>query len=301
MDPESRNYDIFNAFLQDDISFSDRRLHLTLGSKFEYNDFTHSEIQPNARLLWKPNDRHSLWAAVSRAVRTPSRVETASTALISVIPPPAMGPLPVAVKFSASEDFDAEKLTAYELGYRIQVSSELSFDTAFYFNDYKDLRQTVTGAPIFGPTYTTLPVTGTNETKGEIYGFELAADWKPTAWSRIQAAYTYMDIDMDSGVGSILREQDPNFQLSLRTSFDLPWDLELDFWYRHIGKVSDTIGAYDAFDARIGWHYNEHLELSIVGQNLFDSHHPEFEDEGLHYVSTEVERGFYGKATWTFD
>ena len=304
IDPSSRNFDVFNAFLQDEISFFDKRLRFTLGSKFEYNEFTHAEIQPNARLLWKPNDKHSLWVSVSRAVRTPSRGERDSTALLSSVPPPIMGPLPVAITYFGSEDFDSEDLMAYEFGYRAQIAPKLMLDTTFYFNDYKNLRQNTLGVPFpddpLLPTHLILPVSSTNDTEGEVYGFELAADWHITKWCRIQAAYTYMDVDLDSDGSNVnvAEEQNPDYQLSLRTSFDLPWNLELDLWYRHVDEVSDAIDSYDSVDARLGWKYGDHLEISIIGQNLLDNYHPEFVPEALDSVATEVERGVYGKVLW---
>ncbi len=303
IDPTSRNFDIFSAFLQDDINFFDKRLSFTIGCKFEYNKFTHSEFQPSARVLWKPNEKHSLWAAVSRAVRTPSRGERDSIALLSTVPPP---PLPIAITYYGSEDFESETLMAYEIGYRARISPELTLDTTVYFNDYEDLRQNVLGTPFpddpFAPAYIIQPVYSTNGMAGEVYGFELAANWRPTAWSRFQAAYTYTEMDLEPGGGnvSVAEEQNPNYQLSLRGSFDLPGNLELDVWYRHVDEISDTINGYGTIDARLAWKYRESLELSIVGQNLLNSHHPEFEPEALNSVATEIERGVYGKIVWKF-
>ena len=73
--PDSGSSDLFSAFLQDEIELLPDRLRLTLGSKFEQNDFTGFEVQPSARLIWLPTERSTLWGSVSRAVRTPSRLE----------------------------------------------------------------------------------------------------------------------------------------------------------------------------------------------------------------------------------
>ncbi len=303
MDTASIDYSIFNAFIQDEIGFFDKRLRLTLGSKFEHNDFTHSEFQPNARLIWLPNDRHSTWASVSRAVRTPSRVERDATALMTVIPPATAGGLPAAVTYYGSQNFDSEELISYELGYRVKVTPELTLDAALYYNDYEDLRQTtIDEATIDGwpPTHVILSSTGTNNAHGEVHGFEFAADWKMTEWSLLEAAYTYMDMDMDYGDSNILAEQDPQNQLSLRASLDLPWNLDLDLWYRHVSEVSDIVDGYDTVDLRLGWKYGKTVEVSVVGQNLLAEHHLEFQPEGLHTVETEVERSVYGKLTVRF-
>jgi iron complex outermembrane receptor protein len=54
--PESRQFSIYNAFLQDDLTVVSDRLHLILGAKVEHNEFTGWELQPNGRLLWTPRE-----------------------------------------------------------------------------------------------------------------------------------------------------------------------------------------------------------------------------------------------------
>jgi iron complex outermembrane receptor protein len=49
---------------------------VTLGAKVERNDFSGLELQPTGRVRFKINAKHSLWAAVSRAVRMPTRFDT---------------------------------------------------------------------------------------------------------------------------------------------------------------------------------------------------------------------------------
>jgi len=302
--PGSRDYGIASAFLQDDISFFDKRLRFTLGSKIEYNEFTQTEVQPTARVLWRPNSKHSLWASVSRAVRTPSRGENDSIALSAVVPPSAeTGFLPVAAYFIGSDDYDSEELIAYEIGYRVQATPKLMLDAALYYNDYKDLRQTINGTATpdsLPPSHLILPIYITNGVEGKVYGLEVAADWHPTDWSRIQVAYTWMDVDIEKNASTSNIELDPDYQLSLRASFDLPWNLGFDVWYRHVDELSADIDGYDAVDARLSWKYGDNLEISVVGQNLFDSQRLEFIPEALDSVPTEVERGIYGKIVWRF-
>ena len=301
--PLSRSVNIFNGFLQDEIGFFDKRLRLTLGSKFEYNDYTRWEIQPNARLLYKPSEKHSIWTAVSRAVRTPARVERDTTALLAVMPP-SPETLPVAIVYQAADHFESERLTAYELGYRVQATAELAFDSAVYYNEYKGLRETATGIAYpegLPPTHVVLPVSSTNDTEGSVYGVELAVDWRPMEWFRLQPAYTYMENDIDYNANDVISAQDPRHQFSLRTSVDLPHDIQFDLWYRNVAAVSDAVDGYHTIDARIAWKYSENLKFSVVGQNLIDGHHPEIQPEALHTVGTEVERGIYAKIVWQFE
>ena len=103
--PQRRSLQTFSAFAQDEIALVKDRLHLTLGTKLEHNDYTGFEVQPSARLAWKLSQQQTLWGAISRAIRAPSRIDRDL-----VVPPVTFG----------SPDFESEKLRAYELGYRVQ-------------------------------------------------------------------------------------------------------------------------------------------------------------------------------------
>ena len=130
----------------------DNRLQITLGSKFERNEFTGFEIEPNARLLWNLTPNQSIWTAVSRAVRTPALTEEGLRLNSQVIPPgtPANpSPLPAVIAVFGSHQFNSEDLLAYELGYRVQATSNLSLDIATFYNNYSNLRTAEPG-PLAG-------------------------------------------------------------------------------------------------------------------------------------------------------
>jgi len=153
-----------------------------LGPKFENNDYTGLEIQPSGRLLWTPHERHSVWAAVSRAVRTPSRAEVESRIVNSILrpgAPPGFLPFPAVVTVVGNQDFQSEVLMAYELGYRVQAHERLSLDLAAFYNDYDRLRSTEPAAPDTSnlPAYLQLPYVFSNQLKGQTYGAELAANF----------------------------------------------------------------------------------------------------------------------------
>jgi len=117
LDPKSRSDNLFSAFVQDDITLVENRLRLTLGSKFEHNDYTGFEYQPNVRLLWTPQARHTVWAAVSRAVRTPARQQDDIRLRITALPPgtPANpGPLPTFITTTGNRGSDSEELLAFD-------------------------------------------------------------------------------------------------------------------------------------------------------------------------------------------
>ncbi|UCF90633.1 MAG: TonB-dependent receptor [Desulfobacterales bacterium] len=300
-EPDSRDTDLFSAFIQDEITLFPDRLRLTVGSKFEHNDFTGFEIQPNARILWTPAENHSVWAAVSRAIRTPSQGEEDARIINGVVLPDTLFPgSPVAfVRLIGSDDFESEELIAYEAGYRFRPIDRLSVDIAGFYNDYDNLR---TIEPI-GP----FTFAADNKMEGETYGVELAADWRPFDWWRLQAAYTYLQmelkLDADSGDSQSERAEDeiPHHQASLRSSLELPANLEMDLWLRYVDELpAQNVDDYVTPDVRVGWKPIKNLEVSLVGQNLLENHHPEFRPEILDTPAAEIERSVYGKITWRF-
>lgn len=313
-EPAKDSFHLFSAFIQDDIIIAPDKWRLTLGSKFEHNDYTGYEIQPTARILWTPDHSNSIWAAVSRAVRTPSRADSDTRVAVAVIPPGAPGnpgPLPVLIANFGSDEFDSEDLLAFEVGYRVQPMEKLSFDTAVFYNIYKHLRTTETGTmfmePPSNPSRVVLPIYIDNKMKGETYGFELAVDWKPMDWWRLQTAYTYLEMDLELDDDStdtifiIAEDENPQHQVSFRSSTDLTKNLELDLWARFVDSLpAQDIDGYITLDARLGWHPVENFEISVIGQNLLDNHHPEFESELIATASTEVERSAYVKLTYLF-
>ncbi len=135
--PETQQIQLFNVFAQDDIMLVPERLHLTLGSKFEHNSLVGLEIQPSGRLLWTPGAHQTVWAGVSRAARTPSLFERNARLNVAAFQPP--GSPPVLVSILGNPAVTAEKVTAYELGYRVEPTPRLSFDLAGFFNQYSDL------------------------------------------------------------------------------------------------------------------------------------------------------------------
>jgi len=311
MDPDSQENNLFSAFIQDEITVLENRLRLILGSKFEHNDYTGFEIQPSGRIVWTPHEDHTLWTAVSRAVRTPSRQENDVEFIQSVIPPGVPenpGPLPAAVAIFGNDDLESEELVALELGYRVQASNRLSFDFTAFYNIYNNLFTTVPDTPFMRmsspPPYVVIPLSFANKMDGETYGMEVAAKWRPLDWWQLHLSYTFLKMDLDVEDGAIDPEDEgdnPEQQASVRSSMDLPWDLELDLWLRYVDSLSEPrVPSYTTLDVRLGWQPLGNLEISIVGQNLLGSPHAEFIDEQLLSEPTEIERSVYGKITWRF-
>jgi iron complex outermembrane recepter protein len=305
--PDSSSSDLYSAFLQDEIELLPNRLRLTLGSKFEHNDFTGFEFQPNARLVWLASEQSTLWAAVSRVVRTPSRLEIGSRIVSRIVPlPPTY--TPTAFYTVGNENFDSEKLLAYEAGYRFQPRSNASFDLSLFYNNYDNL-QTFEQS-----TSTFTDIIFDNKLTAQTYGVELVAEWLPMEWWRLQTNYSYIHIsaqlDSDSNdpisITNIAEGSTPTHHASLRSMMDLSHAVSFDLWVYYVDELNTTsysaaepISEYTSLNARIAWKPSDDLELSLVGQNLADNRHMEFVGENL-LTKTEVERSVYAKIHWNF-
>ncbi len=311
IEPSRRGLSIANAFAQDEISLFAKRLRLTLGSKFEYNDYTHLEIQPTGRILWKPTANQSVWAAVSRAVRTPARGERGARATTMVLPPgtvPGVS-LPTAVTTFGNESVNSETVIAYEMGYRFRAAKTFSVDAAAYYNEYRNLRRAIPERPFtaFSPSgpHMVIPFLIGNGIDGQLYGLELAMDWQLTQKIRLQSSYAYTLPTLHGETNRYLprvplRLENPRHQISLRAGFDLPHNTTLDLWWRYVDELGDRVDSYHSLDVRLGWKPISDLEISVVGQNLIENHHLEFIPEFDAMTPTEVQRSVYAAITLKF-
>jgi iron complex outermembrane receptor protein len=305
-DPEIK-YQLFSAFLQNETEVVKERLWLTLGSKFEHNDFTGFEIQPNARLRWKPADNQTVWGAVSRAVQVPG--PTLQGARLPVLALNTGTPGTFLGSGTSNPQFPATVLVAYELGYRVQVSDALTLDGSAFYNDYDNLPAGMVDfttdlvAPAFVPPIV-FPVNGNSTGAGHTYGFEVSSRWQAEDWWRITANYTFME----SRLNAFIRAgQEPESQVSLQSSMDLGGHVELDIWGRYVsplynfGGGSINVDSYFDLDIRVGWKPRANLEFSIVGQNLISPRRQEFGPNPAAAIRiAQVPRGVYGQVAYKF-
>jgi iron complex outermembrane receptor protein len=285
-EPSSRNLQIFSVFAQDEISLVPKRLVLTVGGRLDHNDYTGFEIQPNTRLAWTPDDRQTVWGAVSRAVREPSR---ADRDLVLHLPPQTV---------LGSGQSISETLVAYELGYRIRPVSRLVLSLATFYNDYDHIHSL---EPLVTSPTTLLFGSGL---EANSWGMELSGTYQVTDRWRLRGGYTYFDkniavkpghSDAFQGLGE---GNDPHNQVLVQSILDLPHNLQFDGVARYVGTLPfPEVPSYFAMDLRLAWRPRRNLELAIVGQNLWQNQHPEF---GPAPTRQEIPRSFYGKITWWF-
>jgi iron complex outermembrane receptor protein len=284
--PERVSLDTFSAFIQDEIALVPDRLHLTVGTKIENNDYTGEEWQPGVRLAWQLRDRQMVWAAVSRALRTPARIDRNYYA-----PPITFG----------SPDLQSEKLIAYELGYRTQPNEQLSLSVSGYYHDYDDIRSVEPENP---PA--PLPVVYLNGQEGSTYGVELSAEYRVTDTWRLRASASELRLDIRPKPGSLDNTfgrgeaADSKHHALLRSSLDLPRNVQLDTTLRYVSRIENpavAVPGYSELDLRLAWLATEKLELAIVGQNLLHDRRPEV---GVVAVRQEIERSAYARVSWRY-
>lgn len=309
--PSSRAINLFSSFIQDEITLVEEKLHLVLGSKFEHNDFTGFELQPSGRILWRPSPPHTIWSAISRAVRTPSRAEDDIRLNQQIAPAGVFGPLPTEFVLFGDRSFQSEKLVAYELGYRAELHKSLFLDLAAYYNDYDDLRSIEPGTPFQeaspGPLHTVNPFTVRNLLEGSTYGGTAALTWQVNNWWRLRPSYTFLEMELHRKPGSldntsILAEgNSPRHQVYLFSTVDLTSQIAFDSNLRYVDRLPNLqTPGYVELDLRLGWKPLHNLELSLVWQNLLHDRHPEFNRSFVNNPRTEIERSFFGKLTWRF-
>jgi iron complex outermembrane receptor protein len=302
--PPTDTRNLYSAFLQDEIDIVPGRFKGIIGSKFEHNDFTGFEVQPNVRAVFTPRTNHTIWASISRAVRTPSEAE--SDIRLNIAAP---GIPPGAVTSFGNPNMLSESLLAYEIGYRFQPFARLSLDLTAFYNDYSRLRSLAPLPPVspFLPPQVHPSIVG-NGLNGEGYGGEAAVTFEavPDVW-RLKGGYSYLEVQIHRGTSPdqttelTIEGSSPRHQFFLLSALDLPFNLEFDTTVRYVDRLRGPgIPSYVEVDAQLAWHPKTNLEFAIVGQNLLHEHHAEFAPTFIGSERTDVERGLYGKVTFRY-
>ncbi len=299
---DSLELHLFSFFVQDEWVVVPDLLTLVGGAKLEHNDYTGFEVQPSLRAVSKPGKGQTLWASVSRAVRTPSAVEGQGIfAIPNGAPFAGPGGLYVPTVVGTGEPA-AEVLWAYELGYRIQPQKKLSIDLAAFYNHYTDLSgiggvsRLIPGVPAG-----TAEVPFSNVMSADTYGGELAVTAAPTKRWRVTTNYSLMFASFQGLAASDpegMERNIPTHQASIRSSHDLTDKLSFDVQLRYVDQI-EQVPAYFTADLRLLYRVNDRLDISVVAQNLLQDQHLE-QSQQILTVTTEVPRGVYGKVTWRF-
>jgi iron complex outermembrane receptor protein len=257
--PADRSLSWANLFVQH--QWRVQRWQLTSGIKAERNSYTGLEWLPSLRLAYQHASDDSTWAALSRAVRAPARLDREFYF-------PGNPPFTVA----GGAGFESETANVLELGHRGQAGPNLNYSVTAFRQQYQDLR-----------AGRGTPTVVANRISGFSQGVEAWVQWQPLANARFSVGYLglreklHFDDAPTDTVSIPALGNDPRQQWKLRAQFDLPHRTELDLLVRHIGALpAPAVPAYTVTDLRLGWQVSRTLEVSLLARNLFDRRHAEF-------------------------
>jgi iron complex outermembrane receptor protein len=280
-DPRARDWTTVNAFVQNTTALVPGRLFAMAGTKVTYHEFVGVEAQPAVRLWWTPGENRTLWAAVSRPVRVPSRLEEDGMIVVAYADPGILagreptGVVPFGI--TGDPDLDVEKALTWELGYRALVAAGWEVDAVAFLHDYSRLISVP--RQVIGRF--------TDAGSGRTYGVELASAAQITPRWRLEGSYSHLRVEIDGPVLPLEEDAVPEHLAQLRTSLKVAAGVRLDAALYYADRIPRLgIDAYERLDLGVAWRVRPELELALRGQNLLEAEH-------LEASQVAVPRGVY--------
>jgi len=308
--PPDLTRQLFSSFVQDEIAIQPNRLYLTVGVKLEHNDFTGFGLEPSARIAWIANERNMFWAALSRALRTPSQSDRDIRVNDTVFPGP--NGLPILVSIFGSPTRQDECLNAYEAGYRTELTKRISIDATAFYNDYDNLVSVEPGTPFLEtdppPLHLVVPNVLSNLSHGETHGVELSVNWKVAKRWTLSPGYSFLAMhlhrdatsqDLTTVTGT--QGGSPSQQAQLRSHVELGnhWQWNASAYF--VGRLpASAVPSYTRLDTNVIWQPSKRFSFSLVGQNLAYDHQLEYIGPDQTEQSSLIKRSAYAKITWQF-
>ena len=299
--PAERRLNLFTAFVQDSLSAFGERVTVTAGAKLERNSYSGLEVQPSLRALWRPTPRQTLWGGVTRAVRTPSRVdEDISVALFASATPPVYGVI------SGNRSLRTERVIGTEAGYRARLGESVYLDVAAFHNDYANLLDLAPGGSetrtTDGVSYRAVLFPWVDAVHGRTRGIEVSPDWRPSPRFGLRGAWSFVGIDLLAdrptlGLVATLEGSTPRPRLSV-AAFTNPFGpLQLDATWRYVAaRTAPAVPDYHALDLHASWPVSHRLEVGVIARNLLSPSHVEWaRDPG---PSVAIRRAAALTVTW---
>jgi iron complex outermembrane receptor protein len=308
--PADPRTQVFSGFAQDEIAAIPGRLYLTVGAKLESNTYSGFAAMPSARVLYQFNERQTIWAGVSRAVRSPADTDVSLRLnAASFIQPDGT---PVLISVFGNPRTKDEGVIAYEAGYRAVMGRRLSVDVAAYYNKYDHQITSEPAPPFFEssplPVHLVLPSVGANLSEGEAHGADIFARWNVTSRWTLSPSYDFERIHLhrvapsrDFEEGPDTEGSDPRQHVKLRSHIEVKtgwsWETGIGFTDR---LVAQDVPSYTRVDTGLTWNWKQKVSLSVFGQNLLQARHLEFVDSEAGTLSTLIRRSWYARMAWHF-
>jgi iron complex outermembrane recepter protein len=308
--PANDSEPLFSLFLQDSIALAPHRLTLTGGAKLEHNAFSGFDWEPDIRIAWTPDERHTIWAAISKADRVPARVDTDLRSDVDAFLEPSG--IAAVVRNYGNPNVRPELLTAYEAGLRSQVRKTLSLSVSTFFNSYSKELSSEPGAPFLesnpAPTHLVYPIYTANNVFGESDGLEASASWKVLRWWSVSPGYSLVQIHFHATTGNDDTDtapetngSSPEHQAQLRSHFQLPNHFNFDWNTYFVDRLpAQQVPAYTRLDLQLTRRIGKEWQISAVGQNLLGYHHTEFQSSPVIFGSSDAKRAVFVKLAWQF-
>jgi iron complex outermembrane receptor protein len=279
--PAGRTLEMASLYAQDEIRILPDLVGIA-GLRAERNTYTGWEWLPNLRISYLVSPHHVAWGALSRAVRSPSRID--ADLVVPGLPPHLVVNNP---------GFQSELAEVAEVGYRGRLGPAASLSLSVFHHRFERLR-TVEAAGS--------ELTLANGAEGRLSGLEAWGDIKPLDDWRLVWGLTHMRHSTEVVPGRMNLGEDPlgnnpRRTASLRSLVNLGANVELDLFARYVGRLpAPSIPSYTQLSARVGWRLSKQVELSLVASNMLDPH-VEF---GGPNVRAVFGHSYFAKATWTF-
>ncbi len=323
-----------SIFAQDEWALVPRRFNVQAGVRIEHQTYGGTAPQPSIRALWTPDETHSVWLSWSKTVRSPSVVDRAIGAYPGAMPAgnPSTG-LPTLMYAAPGEqsNFGNEKVRTIEAGHRAQWTPTFFSDLTAYVSKYDGVfgalpGQTITNnladpacaAALANFGFVASPTTPVglcmrlergNALPVRTRGLELATEWSPLADWRLQINASRLWLDGEPNNSGVVYGNSPNYQGSIRSSYNITPDRHFDLWWRRVGGLPNTgffsgtagtmpIAARNALDLRFAEQVNESLELSLTVQNLLSKNQLQFYPDYMPSLPIVPQRTIYLKALW---
>ena len=308
MTPAEDHSSLLTAFVQDEIALFGNRLAVTLGSQVQYDSDSGAGVQPTARVMWKALPRQRLWAAASRALRTPSLYERGIR--LDYPPVPSASGLPLLVTVMGNPAQQNETVVDAEAGYRLEIGTAASIDVTGFVGRYDHLQTQEVGTPVVqfvpSPQIRVLTVLG-NQLAATTRGLEIAGQWTPVRVWRLDGSYTAFHVSPQLAATSqdpLSASADgtaPTSQWQVRSAISPSTRATLNVAIFRVGPLQQMkVPAYTRADTSVEWRFTNRLSVMAIGQNLFDAAHAEFAGTGSLLLATQVPRSGSLRLRWTF-
>jgi len=299
-------------FIHDNWSLIQETLQLGIGARWDQTNLGGNTFSPNATLMWTPTHRDTIWAKFSKAPRMPARGEFDVSMYTGYQPPVVFRSHP------GPQPLRHEKMEGVELGYRSQLTQQLSVDVSAYRYRYSNivsstLRQ---APPEFLNGFLVFSLDRNNGANGWLSGAELSVDWLLAPTWRVQMSYAFTHVDMDDSANPFTQTQGLKEERStarhtgsLRSQWNISANQQFDAWIRGSSGIERTLSPYTTtiyvpgyvtLDLRYALKLNKDIELALSGRNLIGPRRIEYVADYLPATPVIVEPSLLLSARWKF-